>query len=69
MGKKLFKSSTDRKVGGVCGGIAEYFDIDSTIVRLGWLITIFCFGGGILAYLIAMFVIPNEPRDYYVDKH
>ena len=68
MGKKLYKSTSDRKVAGVCGGIAEYFEIDSTIVRLAWLVAVFCFGGGLLAYLIAMFVIPNAPRDYYVDK-
>ena len=35
-GKKLYKSSTDKKIAGVCGGIAEYFNIDSTVVRLGW---------------------------------
>ena len=35
-GKKLYKSSTDKKIAGVCGGIAEYFNIDSTLVRLAW---------------------------------
>ena len=47
---------------GVCAGLADYFDIDPTIVRLGWLVSIFCFGGGVLAYIIAAIVIPNEPR-------
>ena len=51
-------------VGGVCGGIANYFDIDPTIVRLAWLIAVFCWGGGILAYLIALIVIPMEPYGY-----
>lgn len=58
--KKLFISDTDRKIGGVCGGIAEYFDIDSTIVRLAWLIAVLCLGTGILAYLIAWIVIPRR---------
>lgn len=58
--KKLYKSSTDRKLAGVCGGIAAYFGIDSTVVRLAWVILVACFGTGILAYLLAMLVIPND---------
>lgn len=61
MVKKLYKSNRDRKIAGVCGGIAEYFNIDSTLVRLLWLVAVFCFGGGLLAYIIAMIVVPNEP--------
>ncbi len=61
MQKKLYRSRTDRKISGVCGGIAAYFDIDPTIVRLLWLIAVFCAGGGVLAYLIAMIVVPKEP--------
>lgn len=66
MEKKLYKSRTDRKIEGVCGGIAEYFGIDSTIVRLIWVLCIF-WGGGIIAYIIAMLVMPNPPVDepYY----
>lgn len=63
MNKKLYRIKNDRKVAGVCGGLAEYFDIDSTIVRLAWVIAIFCAGGGLLAYLIAMIVIPEKPDD------
>lgn len=63
MTKKLYKTKSDRKIAGVCGGIAEYFDIDPTIVRLGWVIAIFCAGGGILAYLIALIIIPEKPND------
>lgn len=62
MTKRLYRSRTDRKVGGVCGGIAEYFDVDPTIVRLAWLIAVFCAGGGIFAYFIAMIVIPDDPN-------
>ena len=57
--KKLYKSATDKKLCGVCGGIAEYFNIDSTLVRLG-LVAFTCFGGsGLLAYIIAAIVMPN----------
>ena len=60
MKKKLFRSRTDRKVAGVCGGISEYLEVDSTLIRLFWLIAIFCMGGGLLAYLIAWIIIPGE---------
>ncbi|MBR5614675.1 MAG: PspC domain-containing protein [Clostridia bacterium] len=59
--KKLFKSETDKKLCGVCGGIAEYFGIDSTIVRLLWVVLTLC-GPGILAYIIAALVIPRFPE-------
>ncbi|WP_427339822.1 PspC domain-containing protein [Caloranaerobacter sp. DY30410] len=60
--KKLFLSSTDKKLAGVCGGIAEYFEIDSTIVRLAWvLLTIFSRGiGGVIAYIIAALIMPSK---------
>ena len=59
--KKLYKSSTQKMVSGVCGGIAEYFDIDPTIVRI--LFVIFAFGGGsgILLYLLAAVIMPDAP--------
>ncbi|MGN1421425.1 MAG: PspC domain-containing protein [Eubacterium sp.] len=61
MEKKLYKSITDRKICGVCGGIAKYFGIDTTIVRLIWALAVFCCGCGILAYIICAIVIPDEP--------
>ena len=61
MQKRLYKSRTEKKLGGVCGGIAVYFNIDPTIVRLLWLVTIFCGGGGLIAYIIAYIVVPREP--------
>ena len=61
MSKKLYRSRNGRKISGGCAGLADYFDIDPTIVRLGWLIAVFCFGGGLVAYIIAALVIPNEP--------
>ena len=61
---QLFRSRVDRRIGGVCGGLAEYFDIDPTMVRLAWVIVsvlacavVF----GVVAYLIAWFVIPASP--------
>ena len=60
MKKKLFRSRTDRKVAGVCGGISEYLEVDPTLIRLFWLIAIFCMGGGLLSYLIAWIIIPGE---------
>lgn len=58
--KKLYKSYADRKLCGVCGGVAEYFGIDSTIVRLALVILILCFGTGILAYIIAAIIMPEQ---------
>lgn len=60
MKKKLFKSKSDKKLCGVCGGIAEYFDIDATLVRLAWVAFTIFGGSGILAYIIAAIIIPQE---------
>ncbi len=59
--KKLYRSRTDRVFFGVCGGLAEYFDMDSTLVRLIAVILVIWGGVGILAYIIAAMVIPEEP--------
>ena len=59
-GKKLYKSNTDKKIAGVCGGIAEYFNIDSTLVRLGWVLFCALGGSGLLAYIIAALVMPDR---------
>ena len=61
MGKKLYKSSLDRKICGVCGGLGEYFEVDSTIVRLIAIVLIFGWGSGLLAYLVAAIIIPKNP--------
>lgn len=62
MEKKLYKSNTDKKVCGVCGGIAEYLNVDSTIIRLILVLAIFFAGCGVLAYIIAALVMPNKPE-------
>lgn len=59
--KRLYRSRTDKKIAGVCGGLAKYFDIDPIIIRLIWLFSIFCGGTGVLLYIIAWIVIPLEP--------
>ncbi|MGN0982688.1 MAG: PspC domain-containing protein [Candidatus Limivicinus sp.] len=63
MSKKLYKSNTNKMLEGVCGGIAEYFGIDPTIVRLAWVVFCALGGSGILAYIIAAIIIPSAPLD------
>jgi phage shock protein C len=71
MKKKLYLSDTDKKIGGVCGGIAEYFGIDSTIVRLIFVILSLGFGVGAFTYIIAWIIIPKrgENGENYVDPN
>lgn len=61
MEKKLYKSRTDKKICGVCGGIAKYFDIDSSIVRLVTILLFFSGGIGLLPYILAAIILPEEP--------
>ena len=60
--KKIYRSKTDAKLAGVCGGIAKYFDIDSTIIRLLWVVITLAGGSGLIAYIICALVIPEEPE-------
>ena len=60
MAKKLHLSTSDKKVAGVCGGFAEYFGIDSTIVRIILLVLLLCYGVGLMAYLICWLVMPKK---------
>ena len=62
MEKKLYRSRTDKKIAGVCGGLARYLNVDPTVVRLIWAIVAVCGGAGLLAYLICALVIPEEPE-------
>ena len=61
MEKRLYKSNTNKMVDGVCGGIAEYFGIDPTLIRIGWILFCAAGGSGFLAYLIAAIIIPRNP--------
>ena len=60
MNKKLYKSTTNKMICGVCGGLGEFFGIDPTIIRLIWAILALLGGTGIVAYLIAAVIIPNS---------
>jgi phage shock protein C len=62
MQKKLYKSNKDKKIDGVCAGIAEYFDIDPTLVRLGAVAICLAGGSGVLAYIIAAIIMPRDPN-------
>ncbi len=59
--KRLYRSRRDVMICGVCGGIAEYFEIDPTIVRLIAVVLIFGWGSGLLAYLVGAIIIPKNP--------
>lgn len=60
MEKKLTLSNTNKKIAGVCGGVAEYFNMDPTVVRLLWVLSVFLHGFGLLAYFIAWAVMPKH---------
>lgn len=60
MKKKIYRSESDRRIAGVCGGIGEYFDVDSTLIRLAFVFFVLAAGTGILAYVIAAIIMPNE---------
>lgn len=59
--KRLYLSNVDKKICGVCGGVGEYFGIDSTVIRVVWAILGLVYGTGLLAYIIAALVIPRSP--------
>jgi len=63
MTKKLFRSTTDKMIGGVAGGLAEYFDIDTTLIRVLFIVVVFLGGGGIIAYIILWIVVPEKPYE------
>ena len=58
--KKLYRVTNGKKLAGVCGGIAEYFNVSATVIRLLWILLTLFVGFGILAYIIAMLVIPKK---------
>lgn len=62
--KKLYRSKNQRMICGVCGGIAEYFNIDPTIIRLAWMLFCVAGGSGLLVYFISAIIIPDEPAVY-----
>ena len=59
--KRLMRPRAGRKIAGVCAGLAEYLDLDVTLIRLVWLIVVIFAGAGLVAYVIAWIVMPDEP--------
>lgn len=59
MADKKLRKSKDKKICGVCGGIAEYFGMDPTVIRVIWLILVLCAGTGLIAYIIAALLMPK----------
>jgi phage shock protein C len=61
--KRLYRSRLDRMIGGVCGGLGEYFDIDPTLIRLLFVFGTLLGGPGVIAYLVLLVVVPLEPGE------
>jgi phage shock protein C len=59
--KKLYRSRSDRMIGGVCGGLGEYFGIDTTLIRIGFIVALLFAGHGLLIYLACLILMPLEP--------
>ena len=59
--RKLYRSKTDRKLAGVCGGLAQYFNIDPTLIRVLFVVLAVLGGSGLVLYLALWIIVPNEP--------
>ncbi len=68
MDRKLYRSNKDKMLGGVCGGLAEYFDVDTTIVRVVFVISLFLGGTGVLAYILLWIIVPEAPFFFNMPK-
>ena len=64
-GRKLYRSSTNKMLAGVCGGIGEYANIDPTVIRVIWAVVACCGGVGLLAYIICALIMPENPYEYH----
>ena len=60
--KRYYLSDTDKKIAGVCGGLADYFEIDSLLVRVAFLALTFCIGGGLMLYLVLWLLAPRQSQ-------
>lgn len=60
--RKLYKINQGKIIDGVCGGIAEYFGVDATIVRVAWILLALAAGSGVLAYVLAALIMPRKPE-------
>jgi phage shock protein C len=64
MDKRLYRSAADKKLGGVCGGIAEYFGVDATLVRLAFVLLSLAGGPGLLLYIVMWAIVPENPNQF-----
>ena len=60
--KRLYRSRTDRKIAGICGGMGQYFGVDPVLFRVVWVLLLLGMGAGLLVYLVLWLIIPNEPE-------
>jgi phage shock protein C len=60
--RKLYRSRSDRKLAGVCGGLAQYFNLDATLIRVLFVVLAVLGGSGLLLYLAMWIIVPNEPQ-------
>lgn len=68
--KRLHKSEKDKMISGVCGGIAEYFDVDSTLIRVAWVLLTLCSCGiGIIGYIITAVIMPSAAKARELELH
>ena len=67
MQKKLYRSTTDQKIAGVCGGLAEYLNLDASIVRIIWALISLSAGVGVALYIVCALVVPEKPDNTVVD--
>lgn len=63
MSRRLYRSRKDRKIAGVCGGLAEYFNVDPTLIRIVWAVLVLGAGTGIIAYLLFWLIVPEAPEE------
>ena len=61
--QKLYRSRDERMIGGVCGGLGEFFSIDPTLIRLLFVLLTIFGGSGVLVYLVMLLIVPEEPLD------
>jgi phage shock protein C len=59
--RKLYRSKTDRKLAGVCGGLAQYFNVDATLIRVLFIVLAVLGGSGLVLYLALWIIVPNQP--------
>lgn len=65
--KKLYKSTKNKMLFGVCAGIAEHFEIDVRVIRIAWFLSIWFFGTGIFVYIVAALIMPDKPEEEKVE--